>query len=133
MNTEIIVDTSVWIEFFRHADAPVTLHLHALLRSRRVIMVGIVLAEVLQGIKDPSEANLIRENMEKLPYLEMTRELWEMAGELSGALRRQGITIPLSDLTIAAIAINKGYEVFTLDPHFQKVPNLKIHVFTPGD
>jgi predicted nucleic acid-binding protein len=132
MNTEIIVDTSVWIEFFRDADAPITLYLHTLLRSRRVIIVGMVLAEILQGVKDPGEANLVQENMEKLPYLEMTRELWQTAGGLSAALRRKGITIPLSDLTIAAVAISEDHEVFTLDPHFQKVPGLKLHLFTPG-
>ncbi len=42
MNTGIIVDTCVWIEFFRNPESAVTLRLNNLLRERRVIMVGIV-------------------------------------------------------------------------------------------
>lgn len=55
MNTGIVVDTSVWIEFFNCPQAPTTLHLKQLLRDRRVLMVGMALAEILQGIRDRRE------------------------------------------------------------------------------
>ena len=48
MNTGIVVDTSVWIEFFNQPYSPVTLHLQSLLRNRQVVLVGMVLAEILQ-------------------------------------------------------------------------------------
>ena len=48
-------------------------------------------------------------------------------GELSAQLRRKGLTLPLSDLIIAVTAIEKDSAVFTLDPHFKKVPNLKLY------
>lgn len=127
MSTGIIVDTSVWIEFFRSPESRNTLHLQTLLRSRRVVLVGMVLAEILQGVRYPKEANLVRQSMGTLPYLEMTRNDWQKAGELSAALRRKGSTIPLSDLIIAAIALGGGYEIFSVDPHFEKVPSLKLH------
>ena len=65
--------------------------------------------------------------MKKLPYLEVTWDAWEKAGELSRDLRRRGITIPLSDMIIASLAIVEGYEVLTVDPHFQHVPGLKLN------
>ncbi len=130
MNTGIIVDTCVWIEFFRKPESDLTVHLKGQLRERRVTMVGMVLAEILQGIKVQKEARLVKESLNKLPYLEMTRDIWEKAGEISASLRRKGITIPLSDLIISALAISVDYEVFTIDPHFEQVHGLKLHNFS---
>ncbi len=127
MSTGTIVDTSVWIDFFNHPQSPLTFHVQTLLRNRRVVLVGMVLAELLQGIKTPKEARLVQQSLGKLPYLEMTRDDWQQAGELSASLRRKGITLPLSDLVIGAIAIREGVDIFTADPHFKKIPGLKIH------
>jgi hypothetical protein len=112
MNTGIIVDTCVWIEFFREPESEFTLHLKGLLRERKVIMVGMVMAEILQGVKAPKEANLVEQSLAKLRYLEITRDIWVTAGEISASVRRTGITIPLSDLIIAAIALSGNHEVF---------------------
>lgn len=127
MNTGIIVDTCVWIEFFREPESELTLRLKGLLRERKVIMVGMVMAEILQGVKAPKEANLVKQNLEKLPYLEITRDTWASAGEISASLRGTGITIPLSDLIIAAMALSGDHEIFTIDPHFNKVDGLRLH------
>ncbi|MBW2616310.1 MAG: PIN domain-containing protein [Deltaproteobacteria bacterium] len=127
MNTGIIVDTCVWIEFFRKPESKLTLHLKSLLRERKVIMVGMVMAEILQGVKAPKEATLVKQNLEKLPYLEITRNIWEAAGEISASLRGTGITIPLSDLIIAGAALSGDHEIFTIDPHFEKVDGLRLH------
>jgi len=129
MNTGIIVDTCVWIEFFRRPESDLTVHLKGLLRERRVAMVGMVLAEILQGIKVQKEARLVKESLKKLPYLEMTRDIWEQAGKISAVLRKKGSTIPLSDLIIASLALSSGYEVFTTDPHFERVHGLKFYNF----
>jgi len=127
MNTGIIVDSCVWIEFFRKRESDFTLHLSGLLRERRVRMVGMVLAEILQRIKIPEEANLVRQSLERLPYLEMTRNVWEKAGEISASLRTKGITIPLSELIIAALALSEDQQIFTIDPHFKEVRGLRLH------
>lgn len=130
MSTGIIVDTCVWIEFFREPNSEFTLHLKSLLRERKVIMVGMVMAEILQGVKSPKEANLVEQNLAKLPYLEITREIWVTAGKMSASLRSTGNTIPLSDLIIAAIAISGNHEIFTVDQHFNKIGGLRLHHIT---
>ena len=126
MDTGIIADTCVWIEFFRNPESELTLQLKELIKDRKVVMVGMVLAEILQGIRTKKEAGSVKDSLKRLPYLEMTRAAWEKAGELSRDLRRRGITIPLSDMIIASLAIVGGYEVLTVDPHFQHVPGLKV-------
>jgi hypothetical protein len=128
MDTRIIVDTTIWIEFFRSPDSTVANHLKDLLRQRRVVMVGMVMAEILQGVKAPKEANLVLTSFTKLPYSEMTKDRWQQAGEISASLRKKGTTIPLSDLVIAACALAEGHEVYTLDPHFKRIPGVKVHV-----
>lgn len=127
MNTGIIVDTCVWIEFFRKPGSEITLHLMSLLRERKVIMVGMVMAEILQGVKSPKEAGIVKQSLGKLPYQEITRDIWEAAGRKSAALRASGITIPLSDLIIACAAFSGDHEVFTVDPHFKELDGLRLH------
>ena len=128
MDTGIIADTCVWIEFFRNPESGLTLQLKEHIKERKVVMVGMVLAEILQGIRTKKEARIVKESLKKLPYLEVTWDTWEKAGVLSRDLRRRGITIPLSDMIIASLAIVGGYEVLTVDPHFQHVPGLKRNV-----
>jgi predicted nucleic acid-binding protein len=95
--------------------------------ERRVIMVGMVLAEILEGIKSPKEAKTVKDALARLPYLEVTKEMWEKAGELSASLRREGRTIPLSDLVIAGAGLLADHEVFTVDPHFNEIEGIRLH------
>ena len=130
MNTRIIVDTCVWIDFFRRPASELAMHLKSLLRERKVTMTGMVLAEILQGIKSTKESRLVKESLDKLPYVEMNRDAWKKAGEISASLRRKGLTIPLSDLIVVSLAISEGCEVFTVDSHFEQVKGLKLYSFS---
>ncbi|MFP4088344.1 MAG: PIN domain-containing protein [Desulfobacteraceae bacterium] len=133
MNTKIIADTSVWIEFFRNEASLVSETLKQLLRSGRVALTGMVLAEILQGIRSPREARLVKGHLESLPFAEVPKNIWLQAGEMSAALRKKGLTIPLSDILIASAAVHEeGYEVFPIDPHFQKIPGLALHKPAPA-
>jgi|WetSurMetagenome_2_1015567.scaffolds.fasta_scaffold278975_2 tRNA(fMet)-specific endonuclease VapC len=127
MNTKIIVDTSVWIEFFRNEISPVSSHLKSLLHSGRVVMTGMILAEILQGIKSGNEVILVKNSLESLPFIEINKKVWQQSGEISATLRRKGITIPLSDIIIACAALTEGFELYTIDPHFEKIPSVKLH------
>lgn len=89
-----------------------------------VVTCGVVLYELLQGIKHPSEEVQVKNALQALSYLEMTRELWVSAGKLSSQLRASGHTLPFSDIMIAAIALNYGCSVLTIDRHFEVVPGL---------
>lgn len=81
--------------------------------------------ELLQGVKRSSEEQQIIEVFGGLPVVELTTNMWKLAGQTGSALRRKGITLPLSDLAIAAIAVEHGFSVFTRDKHFDQIPNVK--------
>lgn len=124
----IIVDTSVWIPFFNRPDSYEKATLDLLIDADDVILVGVVLAELLQGCRPPSERALLSDALSALPYRETDRETWERAGDLSAQLLRKGITLPLSDLIIASLALAHGDVVYSLDTHFKRIPGL--HLYT---
>ena len=123
----VVADTSVWIEYFRGGAEPVRATMRALIKGQQAVLVGVVLAELLQGCRSPKEAELILSNLAGLPFLETRYPTWKNAGQLSASLRRKGITLPLSDVIIAALAIEHDCEVYSLDPHFEQIPGLRFH------
>lgn len=124
----VIADTSAWIPFFNRPDSPEKVALDLLIDADEVSLVGIVLAELVQGCRTPSERDLLSDALLALPYYEVTQSTWLQAGDLSAALLRKGITLPLSDLIIAALAIERNCRVYSLDTHFKKIPGLHLYV-----
>ncbi len=98
-----------------------------LLTQNAVWTCGIVLFEVLRGIKSENEKRRLLGMLAGLPYIEMARGLWESAAELAILAKKNGITLPLSDIFIAAIAIENDLSIYTLDKHFEQIPNLKLY------
>ncbi len=123
----VVADTSVWIEYFKGGDAPTRAALRDLIRAQQAILVGVVLAELLQGSRSSKEADALLSKLAGLPFLETTFSTWKRTGELSASLRRKGVTLPLSDLVIAALALEHGCRVYTLDAHFEQIPGLTLH------
>ena len=123
----VVVDTAVWVDFFCGRNEPVRAVLRELIRGRQAVLTGIVLAEVLQGIRTQQEADSVRSEFASLHYYEAARDTWSRAGSLSGELRQKGLTIPLTDLIISVLAMEHDAEVFTTDPHFEKIPGLKLY------
>jgi len=126
MNTNVLVDTSIWIEYFNKPDSKAGTSLENLLKQGRVLGAGLVLTELLQGAKIEKEFELILDNMTALPFLETTLNTWIDAGRISFSLRKKGITIPTSDLIIASLALESHCLIFTLDPHFNRIPGIKL-------
>lgn len=122
----VLVDTRVWIEYF-HRATPAGDQLEKLIKDRRVAISGVVLAELLQGAVTEAERDTLRSALQGPRYLEITRDTWQLAGELGFGLRRKGITLPLSDLLLAALALQNELELFTLDKHFQRIAGLALH------
>ncbi len=126
MSNRILVDTCVWIDFFVPRST-VGKALEPLLAEDSVVTCGIVLFELMQGIKTEKERSLIRSALSQLSYMEMNRSLREKAAILFCSLRRKGITLPLSDIFIAAIALQYNLSIFTIDKHFESIPGISIY------
>lgn len=121
----VIADTSVWIPFFNRPDSPEKATLDLLIDADEVVLVGVVLAELLQGCRTSSERDTLSDALLALPYHEVTQSTWSQTGNLSSQLLRRGVTLPLSDLIIAALAIEHNCHVYSLDIHFKRIPGVR--------
>ena len=127
MRPELLVDTSIWVDYLRSPSAQGGDHLDGLLRKRRVHTCGIVVAELMQGARSATDAQLLQSSLEALPFHESDRDIHLAAGRLSGNLRSQGISIPITDALIATVAHFNQLGVWTLDSHFSRVPGLSLY------
>jgi predicted nucleic acid-binding protein len=118
-----LVDTSVWIDFFRGV-ASVKELLTKLIGRDRVFTAGPVLFELLQGIKSREERGQVKEALLSVNFLEITPEDWEGAALIFRELRSKGITIPMTDLLLAQLAKAHDLEIISLDPHFDQIPGV---------
>ena len=123
----VIVDSNIWIHYLRRPRESVGLELQMLIDSERVLMVGVVLAEVLQGARGEREYAALLPRLGSFPYQEMSKETWAKVGEIAVQLRIQGKITPLTDLSIAALALEGGHEVYSLDQHFERIAGLNLY------
>ncbi len=118
----ILIDTSVWIDFFRNKKSEVGDKAEALIRQNRACITGVIIAELLQGIKTDTESNRLNQLLQVIPVLETQHQHWLDAGNDLRKCRSQGITLPLTDALIGAIASEAGAKVLSLDKHFNYLP-----------
>jgi predicted nucleic acid-binding protein len=114
----VLIDTSVWIEFFRQRE-PYHGIVTKLIDEEQVVCCGIILAELMQGAKSDKELAVLDDFIKVFFFIPETPELWASAGKLSGRLRRKGITVGLSDCFIATAAASVKVQVATMDSHFE--------------
>jgi predicted nucleic acid-binding protein len=114
----ILVDTSVWADFFRGVE-PSASRLDRLLEANEVALAGPVLTEVLRGVRTPRDRAVVAAAFEGCHWLEQPAALWREAGELGAAVGRKGFTVKTLDLLVAAHALAHDVELLTLDADFQ--------------
>jgi len=122
----VLIDTSVWIEFFRNREKNLVNAVRKLIKSNRAYICGVIFSELLQGIKNQRERLAVETALLGLSYVEMDRELWKEAGNISLELRKKGRIIPLTDIFATVLAIHHNLKVFTLDVHFQLIPEVSL-------
>lgn len=116
----ILVDSSVWIDYFRGIQTPETDQLDALLGSEPVATGDLVLAEVLQGFGSVQDFNRGKKLLTSLPIIDLIGgDIAIQAAKNFRTLRSQGITIRKTiDTLIATSCIEKGLTLLYSDKDF---------------
>jgi len=132
----IIVDTSVWIDFFYGKDSSEVHTLERILAvGEDICICGVILTEVLQGIREDGDYRETLSRFESFLFLPMNQHTFVKAAELYRILRHKGITIRNTvDCMIAAVAIEHDIPLLHKDRDFNPIAKycgLKI-VKTPG-
>lgn len=127
-SAKVLVDTSVWVDFFR-GKAGIVAGLSLLARSGRVIVCGQVKQEVLQGSRDDKAFARLEQEMELWEYEAEQPEDFVEAARIFARLRWKGVTVPPTNCLIAAVAMRRELLLYTIDEDFQRVAGL--HFFDP--
>ena len=115
----VIVDTSVWIEFFKNKE-PYFSELSKLLENNKVLATECIFAELLQGVNNKTETNIINEFWNNLPkYPE--ENIFIKAGEESNRSNWINKGIGLIDSVIIILARETGSMIWTLDKKMNSV------------
>lgn len=116
----ILVDSTVWIDFFKKVYSKQKDILESLIvDNNQVCISGLILQEVLHGIKDEYQYKEVKDKLIKLPFVLTDKETYLIASKLYRNLREKGFFIPSMDFTIAACAIQNSLPLFTIDKHFK--------------
>ncbi len=116
----VLVDTTVWIDFFAGRSLAVVAELERLLaEGEDICTCGIVLTEVLQGIRDETQYRKTLKHFERFLFLPMQRATFIAAADLYRSLRRRGITIrQAADCLIAAVSLQHDVPLLHRDRDF---------------
>jgi len=116
----ILVDSSVWIDYFRSADTPQVVLLDSLLGRSPLAVGDLSAAEVLQGIDDEQQFKRVRKVLDAFEHIELAG--YDLAVKASGnyrVLRSMGITIRKTvDTLIATRCIEDGLTLLHADRDF---------------
>ena len=119
----VLVDTTVWIDFFGARLEPHVDALRELIENDEDLCVcGVILAEVLQGIRSDADYRKTKDYFSALILLPMRESTFVRAADLYRSLRRKGVTIrkPV-DCMIAAVAMEHGLPLLHNDRDFDQI------------
>ncbi len=116
----ILVDSSVWIDYFNGIDSNETSKLDEILGLEEVAIGDLILTEVLQGFRSDKDYKTAKDILTSLNVYEMLgTELALKSAHNFRKLRKQGITIrKTADVIIATYAIENKISLLFSDKDF---------------
>ena len=116
----IVVDTSVWIDYFNGVVTRETALLDALLGVEPIVIGDLILAEVLQGFGAEGDARKARTALDRLLFQPMVgRDVALASARNYRALRARGVTVRKTiDMLIATFCLENGHRLLHADRDF---------------
>jgi predicted nucleic acid-binding protein len=121
----ILIDSSSWIHFLRpNGDPVVRARVEAALTAGEACWCPLVRLELWNGAAGDRDRKVLRDFEAVLPELAMDDEVWAGAYELARRARSAGVSVPATDILIAACAQCHGVELETADSDFERLAAL---------
>ena len=130
----LIVDSTVWIDYFNGLENPQTDYLDQIVDRTPILVGDLILAEVLQGFRDDSDFEEARRALSKYIQVQMVNpELALQSARNYRLLRRKGITVRKTiDSLIATYCIENEHDLLHNDNDFDGYEkHLKLRVVRP--
>ena len=117
----ILVDSSVWIDFFRGNDTPQVERLDSLLSQERIAVGDLIATEVLQGFRSERDFNQARKTLEAFEFVDLGgSDIAIKAAKNFRTLQSLGFTVRKTiDTIIATKCIDAGYALLHADRDFE--------------
>ena len=126
--SKILIDTCAWIDFLRSKKGILGDYVESAIETDQALLCGPVVTELLQGAKGMREKEQLELLFSGVETLDVTKNDWVKAGLRLQTLRKNGITLPVTDALIATIASRNSVPVLTIDKHFE---NLSVSLVNP--
>ncbi len=129
----VLVDSSVWIESSRRKGRlDVKVALEELLKVHEATWCGVVRLEVLAHARQ-QDRKAMSAYFSIVPYVQIGAKTWHSAQMLCWKLKDTGLTIPMGDALMAALAIEHDCRLYAADEHFEKIAkHVPLHLYSPG-
>ncbi len=129
----ILVDTSVWIDYFNGIENDQTNSLDQSLSEQSVLVGDIILAEILRGFDSDRDFKKAKEALNHLNYVQLGgKSLAIKAAANVRFLRSKGVTIRKTvDMLIGSWCIEHGVELLHNDKDFNQMAiHLPLKIYT---
>jgi hypothetical protein len=118
----VFIDTSIWIDFFANRSTKGTLALVEAIENEDLATCGVVITEVLQGVKQDKLFKKIKSILLDLIILPMTDSIYINAAQIYRSCRKMGISIRNSvDCMIAATCMEHSTFILHSDRDFDYI------------
>jgi len=123
MNPErILIDTSAWIMGFKKStDKTILDFIKESISADLVVTTPLIILELIQGCKTGKERDDMRLRLDCLNVIDLTPDVWTIAYDMAFSLRRKGITVPVVDILIAALALETNCILLHFDRHYEMI------------
>jgi predicted nucleic acid-binding protein len=130
----VVVDSSVWVDYFNGVSTPHTDLLDRLLLQERILIGDLILTEVLQGFRSDADFRKARTLLDTLEFSPMLgREIALLSAQNYRKLRRAGVTVRKTiDVIIATFCIVNRHRLLHTDRDFGSIEkHLGLKVLRP--
>lgn len=116
----LLVDSSVWVDYFNGVENPQTDYLHENLDRTPILVGDLILAEVLQGFRTDSDFEKVRRALDKFVHVNMVDvSLAVQSARNFRYLRQKGVTVRKTiDSLIATFCIENDRQLLHNDSDF---------------
>ena len=133
---KVLVDTTLWSLALRRQnrkpppEKELIDELSELVRELRAVLIGPVRQEVLSGISNPEQFDVVRQHLQAFDDLPISRGDYEEAARMFNICRGKGVQGSHIDFLICAVSMRHSAPVFTTDKdftHYSMHLNFELH------
>jgi len=120
----IVVDTSVWIDFFRGVSSAKVAQFVALVEDDAgIALTDVILTEILQGLRSETDVRKVERRLAPFEVLHLeSLDDFRRAAALYRVARRQGVTVRRTlDCLIASVCIRDDSALLHADADFDRL------------